>query len=151
MAESEAAKAIAADPSNADARRFHALTLDDLDRNEDALKEAQRAVELSPMDPATHLQLAMSAKRNEMERAILEARRAIELGPENSAAYKFLMSCLLEAHRNDEAIELAEAQVAQDFDPLDRVDLGVQVADADPHLEQVVGQVLRHLLRQRRD
>ena len=31
------------------------------------------------------------------------------------------------------------------------VDLGVEVARLDPRLEQVVGQVLGHLLRQRRD
>ncbi len=35
-------------------------------------------------------------------------------------------------------------------DPLERVDLGVQVAGAHPGLEQVVGQVLGHLLGQRR-
>ena len=43
----------------------------------------------------------------------------------------------------------AEAQVAQDVDPLERVDLGVQVVDLDAHLAQVVGQVLGHPLGQR--
>ena len=40
---------------------------------------------------------------------------------------------------------------ADDLDALERVDLGVQVARADARLDQVVGQVLGHLLRQRRD
>jgi len=106
MAESEAAKAAESDPTDSKARQFHALVLSDLDRNEEALKEAERAVELSPTDSAAHLQLAMSAKRNEIERAISEARRAIELGPENSAAYKSLMGWLLQSHRNEEAIDL---------------------------------------------
>ena len=51
----------------------------------------------------------------------------------------------------DEHVVLAEPQVADDLDPLERVDLGVQVARLDARLEQVVGQVLGHLLRQRRD
>ena len=44
----------------------------------------------------------------------------------------------------------AQPQVAQDLDPLERVDLGVQVLDLDAHLAQVVGQVLGHALGQRR-
>ena len=51
----------------------------------------------------------------------------------------------------DEHVELAEPQRPQDLDALERVDLGVQVAHADPELEQVVGEVLRHLLGERRD
>ena len=48
-------------------------------------------------------------------------------------------------------VVLAEPQLADDLDALERVDLGVQVADLEAVLEQVVGQVLGHLLRQRRD
>ena len=44
-----------------------------------------------------------------------------------------------------------EPQVAQDRDPLERVDLAVEVLDLDPQLLQVVGQVLGHLLGQGRD
>ena len=51
----------------------------------------------------------------------------------------------------DEHVVLAEPQLADDLDALERVDLGVQVARADARLDQVVGQVLGHLLRQRRD
>ena len=49
----------------------------------------------------------------------------------------------------DEHVVLAEAQVADDLDALERVDLGVQVADLEAHLQQVVGEVLAHLLGQR--
>ena len=45
----------------------------------------------------------------------------------------------------------AQAQVAQDLDPLERVHLAVQVADLDAHLVEVVGEVLRHVLGERRD
>ena len=51
----------------------------------------------------------------------------------------------------DEHVVLAQPQLADDLDPLERVDLGVQVADLEAHLEQVVRQVLAHLLRERRD
>src|SRR3954453_24208682 len=50
----------------------------------------------------------------------------------------------------DEDVVLAEPQVADDLDALEGVDLGVQVADLEAHLEQVVGEVLAHLLGQRR-
>ena len=51
----------------------------------------------------------------------------------------------------DDHVVHAEAQVAQDLDALEGVDLGVQVVGADAHLLQVVREVLGHLLRQRRD
>ena len=50
-----------------------------------------------------------------------------------------------------EHVELAQPQVADDLDPLERVDLRVQVADPEAVLEQVVGEVLGHLLRERGD
>ena len=102
----EAVKAVKADPSNADARGFHALALNELGRDEEAIREAEQATELNPSDSARHLDLAISSKRSDMERAIAEARRAIELGPENSFAYQLLMNCLFESRRFGEAIEL---------------------------------------------
>ena len=50
----------------------------------------------------------------------------------------------------DDHVVHALPQVAQDLDALQRFDLRVQVVRADAHLLQVVGQVLGHLLRQRR-
>ena len=51
----------------------------------------------------------------------------------------------------DEHVVLAEAQVAEDLDALDGVDVGVQVAHPQALLEQVVGEVLGHLLGERGD
>jgi hypothetical protein len=51
----------------------------------------------------------------------------------------------------DQHVVLAQPQVADDLDALERVDLGVQVADLEAHLEQVVREVLAHLLGQRGD
>ena len=51
----------------------------------------------------------------------------------------------------DEDVVLPQAELADDGDPVERVDLGVQVARTDARLEEVVGEVLGHLLRQRGD
>jgi len=106
QASAEAAKAVEADPSNPAARGFYALTLSELGRDKEAIEEAQRAVELSPVDSVAHLRLAIALKRVDLERAIAEARRAIALGSENVQAYQFLMACLLESRRYDEATQL---------------------------------------------
>jgi tetratricopeptide (TPR) repeat protein len=105
-ANAEAARAVEVDPSNSIARGSHALSLRELGRDEEAIKEAERAIELDPNDSAAHLDLAVSVQRNDAERAIVEGRRAIELGPENSLAYQFLMDCLFESHRHNEASDL---------------------------------------------
>ena len=111
-ASSEALKAVEADPSNATARGFHALSLSELGEDQEAIKEAERAVELNPTNSAVHLDLAVSAKRSDPERAIAEAQRAIEIGPENSSAHQFLMSCLVESHRYGEASDLGREWLA---------------------------------------
>ena len=51
----------------------------------------------------------------------------------------------------DEHVELAEPQVADDLDALDRVDVGVQVAHPHAVLVEILGEVLGHALGQRRD
>ena len=49
-----------------------------------------------------------------------------------------------------EHVELSEPQIAQDLHPIQRVDLGVKVAGADPQIDQVFRQILRHPLGQGR-
>ena len=51
----------------------------------------------------------------------------------------------------DQHVEGAEAQVADDLDALDGVDVGMHVAHAHAVLVQIFGQVLGHALGQRRD
>ncbi len=106
QANAEAVRAVQVDPFNAIARGVHALSLSELGDDAEAVKEAERAVQLAPMDSGAHLNLAITAKRTDMERAITEARRAIDLGPENFSAYRMLMKCLLESRRYDEAAAL---------------------------------------------
>ena len=54
----------------------------------------------------------------------------------------------VDAHQH---VEFAQAQIADDLDPFDGVDVGVQIAHLDPVLVQIVGQVLGHALGQGRD
>ncbi|HMC25786.1 MAG TPA: glycosyltransferase family 39 protein, partial [Candidatus Udaeobacter sp.] len=68
-AASEALKAVEADPANATARGLHALSLSELGEDQEAIKEAERAVELNPTNSAVHLDSAVSAKRSDPERA----------------------------------------------------------------------------------
>jgi tetratricopeptide (TPR) repeat protein len=58
------------------------------------------------------LDLGISLRRSDQERAIAETRRAIQLGPENSSAYQFLMNCLFESHRYNEAADLGREWLA---------------------------------------
>jgi tetratricopeptide (TPR) repeat protein len=111
-ANAEAVKAVEADPSNAAARGFHALSLNELGHDEEAIKEGELAIELNPTNSAAHLDLAISVKRSDQERAIAEARHAIQLGAENSSAYQFLMNCLFESHRYNEAADLGREWLA---------------------------------------
>ena len=50
----------------------------------------------------------------------------------------------------DQHVEFAQAQVADDFNPLDGVDIRVQIAHLDAVFGQIVGQILGHALGQRR-
>jgi tetratricopeptide (TPR) repeat protein len=85
---------------------------------------------LSPADSAAHLQLAISVKRTDSERAIAEARRAIELGRENTSAYQFLMNCLLESRRYNEANGLGREWLAvSPYDVGAHSALGVAMAE----------------------
>src|SRR5438270_4972268 len=103
-ASAEAARAVQIDPLNATTRGLHALGLSELGDDAEAVKEAERAVELAPMDSEAHLNLAITAERKDVERAIAEARRAIELGPENFSAYQLLMKWLVDSARYNEAV-----------------------------------------------
>ncbi len=50
----------------------------------------------------------------------------------------------------DEPVELAQAQIADDRDPVERVDVGMQIAHPQPELLVVLGEVFRHPLGQGR-
>ena len=51
----------------------------------------------------------------------------------------------------DERVKLTGSQRPENLDPLERLDLGMKVANAEPHFRVILRQVLRHSLGQRRD
>jgi tetratricopeptide (TPR) repeat protein len=108
----EAAKAVDVDQSNAIARGSYALCLSELGRDDEAINQAEREIQLKPDDSDAHLDLAVSVHRSYPDRANAEARRAIELGPENSSAYRFLMNCLLESRSYTQAADLGRDWLA---------------------------------------
>ena len=51
----------------------------------------------------------------------------------------------------DQHVEFAESESANDLHPLDGVDVGMHIANAHADLLEVVGEIFRHPLRERRD
>src|SRR5262245_10724292 len=128
-ANAEAASAVQIDPLNAATRGLHALSLSELGDDAQAVKEAERAIQLAPTDSEAHLNLAITTARNDMERAISEARRAIELGPENLSAYQLLMKCLVDSKRYNEAVTFGpECLAVSPFDAAAHSSLAVAMA-----------------------
>ncbi|HEY7001600.1 MAG TPA: glycosyltransferase family 39 protein [Candidatus Udaeobacter sp.] len=129
-AEVEAARAVSANPSDANARGSHALSLAELGRNDEAIKEAERATELNPVSSPAHLDLAVSAQTSDPQRAIVEARRAIELGPENSSAYQVLVNCLLQSGRYNEAADFGREWLSvTPYDPAAHSAVGIALGE----------------------
>ena len=74
----EFARAVDADPADAQARRFLALTLNKSGLTGEAFQQAVKSVELNPTDAAGHSILSMIlAGQGQMERALDEARRQL--------------------------------------------------------------------------
>src|SRR5438105_3861414 len=116
-----------------------------VERPLDRLRELVRVHE----HPAVHVP-RRAAYRLDQRR--LPAQEALLVGVENRDERDLRqVEALAEQVDADEHVVLPQTQLADDLDPLQRVDLGVEVARLHARLEQVVGQVLGHLLRQRRD
>ncbi len=126
----EFARAVDADPADAQARRFLALTLNKSGLTGEAFQQAVKSVELNPTDAAGHSILSMIlAGQGQMERALDEARRAVELGPEDLSARLFLSDCLSQLGRNDEVINVARNGLAVfPYDSSLRYTLGLALA-----------------------
>ena len=87
-----------------------------------------------------------------LDQAALAAQKAFFVGVQNRHQADFRdvqpLAQQVDAHQH---IEYAQAQVAQDFHPLDGVDVRVQIAHLDAMFVVIVGQLLGHALGQRGD
>ena len=82
----------------------------------------------------------------------LGAQKALLVGVENGDERAFgNVEAFAQEVDADQRVERAEAQVADDLDALDRVDVGMHVAHAHAVLVQIFGQVLGHALGQHGD
>ena len=97
------------------------------------------------------VEMARGAARGLDERR-LRAEKALLVGVEHGDERDLgQVEPLAQKIDADEHIDLAGAQAAQDFHPLDRVDFGVDVAHLDAEIAQVIGEVLGGALGQRGD
>src|SRR5208337_3639335 len=79
----------------------------------------------------------------------LRAQKTLLVGVENGHQRTFRnVEPLAQKVDADQRVESAEAQIADDLDALDGVDVGVHVAHPDPVLVQVFGEVFGHALGQ---
>ena len=87
-----------------------------------------------------------------LDQRLVGAQEALLVGVEDRhQRHLGQVEALAEQVDADQDVVLAQAQVAEQLDPLEGVDLGVEVAGADAGVEEVVGEVLGHLLGQRGD
>ena len=78
-----------------------------------AIREAKRAVELQPNDPASHVQLGVIwMKQDYPIDATEEAATAIALGRENQTAHLLLITGFLNSGRNADALSAARNALA---------------------------------------
>ena len=84
---------------------------------------------------------------NGLDEAGLAAEEAFLVGVEDGHQRAFRdVEALAQEVDADEDVEHAQAQVADDLDTLQRIDVGMQVADADAVFGEVFGEVLGHAL-----
>lgn len=106
-------KATERDPENVLAPRLLASLAEESGRLDEALPQAERAVEIAPLDPGCHVQLAsVLIAKGDDERALAETRRGLELGIEDPNAHRLLAFVLLQRGANQEASAAARDGLA---------------------------------------
>ena len=88
-----------------------ARILDEAGQSEEALHEAERAVEIAPLNSVTHLELAdLLYRQKNLEKAIKEAHVSLDLGPENPRAHFVLLASLF--YHGEDASDAAREALA---------------------------------------
>ncbi len=93
-----------------------------------------------------------AARADRLDQAGLGAQETLLVGVEDRDQPAFGdVEPLAQQVDADQNVVDTEAKVADQLDPLQRLDVGMHVADLDARLVQIFGQVLRHALGQRGD
>jgi serine/threonine protein kinase/Flp pilus assembly protein TadD len=117
-AESEARKAIAHDPNNADAHLWYSIFLTRLGRLEEAQAEINRALELDPLSPRINYSLGSGLYwAGRLDQAIEQYQKMLDMDPNSEAAHSGLG--LVYARKGKHAEAIAEMRKALDLSPGD--------------------------------
>ena len=112
-AASEAAAAVAIDPSNANAAYVSAAILDETDEPDKAISAAERCLELDQSNGYCHFQLGIGfARQRQLTRALREVQRAVELIPENARARGLNLSLAVELRLGQSALTVGRDALA---------------------------------------
>ncbi len=116
--------AIRADPSSSIARRWYAYHLSAMGRHEQAVAEAQRGVELDPVNPFAWFVLAEQfVFARDYDRAVESLRRALELEPLMQQAATTLEDVFALRDQHAQAVALRRARLLVAGDSLGRSQL----------------------------
>jgi len=117
-AESEAKKAIAHDPNNAEAHSWYSVFLTRLGRHDEAMTEIQRALQLDPLSSRINSLLGSALYwAGRLDQAIEQYRRMLDMDPNLAAAHSGLG--LIYARKGMHAEAVAEMRKALDLSPGD--------------------------------
>lgn len=112
-AEAELAKALSADPDNADALSFMAVIAVSQNEKDKALAYAKRAVAAAPNSGTAHNALSYALQaRFDLAEALQSVRTAVQLEPGTALALARLSELYLSLGNKDEALKAAEKAAA---------------------------------------
>jgi len=105
-AEQSYQKAIELNQNNADARWFYGMGLASHGRYDEAINQAQRALELDPLSLLINVQVGwIYWLADRMDDVIAQAKKILDLEPNSFGAYWLIGGAYLAKQMNDEAIE----------------------------------------------
>ena len=119
-AESSYSQAIVLNPSHEGAHRSFGSMLATLSRNDEAIRESERACELDPLCLVVNSSAAwVRFVAGDYDKAIARCLHTVEMNPRFSAARRVLGAAYLQSGREDAAIQALEGAMAQaDKDPV---------------------------------
>jgi tetratricopeptide (TPR) repeat protein len=100
-------KALEINPNSAETHQYYAMLLTTLGYHKKALKEAEHAHQLDPLNgPISYILSFVYFNNNQTETAIAQQKKTIELDPDFGDAWNSMAWMFLRSNQYDEAIEI---------------------------------------------